>query len=77
MRLPLAYLRIAIVLVIGVSTLLVGLALMLLPGPGILVLLLGLTILSTEFVIAKRLLDKLKLIKRQLGRSATRILRKN
>ncbi len=44
----------------GVTVLLVGLAMTVLPGPAIVVIPIGLAILATEFVWARRLLDKAK-----------------
>jgi hypothetical protein len=38
----------------------IGAALLVLPGPGLVVIALGLFILSAEFVWAKRLLDRMK-----------------
>jgi len=55
-----------IVAVVGGTVLLIGLALLVLPGPAFLVIPLGLGILATEFVWARRLLDRVK-------REATRI----
>lgn len=49
-----------IVIVIGGTLLLLGLALLVLPGPGVLVLLGGLGVLATEFVWAKVWLNKLR-----------------
>jgi len=46
--------------IIGVTVLLIGLAMIVLPGPAIIVIPLGLAILATEFVWARRLLKKLK-----------------
>ena len=48
------------ILLIGITILLIGLALLILPGPGILTIILGLVILASEFIWAKRLLMKLK-----------------
>lgn len=45
---------------VGVVTLLVGVALLVLPGPGIAVVLLGLAILATEFAWARRSLHQVK-----------------
>lgn len=57
--------------VIGSTVLLFGIGLLVLPGPGILVILAGLGILAVEFAWAKRLLEKgkakLKRKKRQKG----------
>lgn len=47
-----------IVLILGVAVLVAGVAMLALPGPGILVILLGLVILATEFAWAERLLDR-------------------
>ena len=49
-----------IVLLIGGSVLLVGLAMLILPGPGIVVVPLGLAILALEFAWARRWLRRLK-----------------
>jgi tellurite resistance protein TerC len=53
-----AFVRRVIVAVIGGTVLLIGLALLVLPGPAILVIPLGLAILATEFVWARRWLRK-------------------
>ena len=45
-----------IVFVIGSIVLIAGLLMLVLPGPGILVIIVGLAILATEFVWAERLL---------------------
>jgi len=47
-------------IVIGFTVLLAGVAMLVLPGPGILVVGLGLLILSAEFLWARRLLEKVK-----------------
>lgn len=52
------WLRRAVVAVIGFTVLLIGLAMVVLPGPAVVVIPLGLAILATEFVWARRLLDK-------------------
>ena len=49
-----------IVLVIGITVLAVGIALLVLPGPAFVVIPIGLAILGTEFVWARRLLHNLK-----------------
>ena len=46
------------VTVLGAALLLLGLAMMVLPGPGILVIVAGLAVLATEYVWAQRLLKK-------------------
>ena len=52
------WLRRAVVAVIGFTVLLIGLAMVVLPGPAVIVIPLGLAILATEFVWARRLLEK-------------------
>jgi uncharacterized protein (TIGR02611 family) len=49
-----------IVLVIGLTVLAIGIALIVLPGPAFIVIPIGLAILGTEFVWARRLLQRLK-----------------
>jgi uncharacterized protein (TIGR02611 family) len=49
-----------IVLVIGSTVLAIGIALIVLPGPAFIVIPIGLAILGTEFVWARRLLQRLK-----------------
>jgi uncharacterized protein (TIGR02611 family) len=44
----------------GIALTLLGLALLVLPGPGILTIAAGLAVLATEFVWARRLLDWMK-----------------
>ena len=52
--------RKVIVAVLGVSVLLIGAAMILLPGPAIVVIPAGLAILATEFAWARSVLRKLK-----------------
>ena len=59
-RLTLSAIKKLIVLVIGLTFVMVGLAMTVLPGPATLVIPLGLAILATEFVWARRILQKLK-----------------
>lgn len=49
-----------VVLVIGSTVLLIGIALIVLPGPAFVVIPVGLAILAIEFAWAKRLLDRVK-----------------
>lgn len=49
-----------IVLLVGLSVLLVGLAMIVLPGPAFIVIPAGLAILATEFIWARRLLKRLR-----------------
>ena len=52
------WLRKAIVAVIGITVVLIGVAMIVLPGPAIVVIPLGIAILATEFVWAQRLLKR-------------------
>ena len=52
------WLRRVIVAVIGFTVLLIGIAMVVLPGPAVVVIPLGLTILASEFVWARRVLRK-------------------
>jgi uncharacterized protein (TIGR02611 family) len=62
-----------VVFVAGIIALLLGIAMLVAPGPGILTISLGLGILATEFIWARRLLKRL----RQKGTIIThRLLRK-
>ena len=47
-------------IVFGLTLLAIGAALLVLPGPGILTIGIGLAILAAEFVWARRLLDRFK-----------------
>ncbi len=49
-----------VVLVIGLTVIAVGVALLVLPGPAFVVIPLGLAVLGTEFVWARRLLHRVK-----------------
>ena len=66
---PLRVGRKIVVAVIGATVLAVGVTLIVLPGPAVVVIPLGLAILATEFVWARRLL-------RRLHDGATRLLRR-
>lgn len=57
---PLRQVKRLIVAIVGFTVLLIGIALLVLPGPAFIVIPLGLAILATEFVWAKRLLKKVK-----------------
>lgn len=54
----LKWLRRAIVAVVGFTVLLIGIAMIVLPGPAFIVIPLGLAILATEFVWAAKLLKR-------------------
>ena len=47
-------------IVVGFTLLLIGIVLLVLPGPGWLTIFLGLALLAAEFAWAKRLLERLK-----------------
>ena len=69
--------RRAIVLVIGGTVLLLGIAMLVLPGPAFIVIPAGLAILSTEFLWARRLLKHVqeggsRLFPRRSARQDTR-----
>ena len=59
-RSALRHLRRVIVAVIGVTVLAIGVAMIILPGPAMVVIPLGLGILAIEFAWARRMLDRLK-----------------
>jgi uncharacterized protein (TIGR02611 family) len=52
--------RRALVFVIGLSVVLVGIVMLVTPGPAVVVIPAGLALLATEFVWARRLLTRLK-----------------
>lgn len=56
----LRFLKKIVIAIIGFTVLLVGVAMIVLPGPAFIVIPLGLAILATEFVWAQRLLTKAK-----------------
>ncbi len=58
------------VLIVGITIILIGIPLLVLPGPGTVVIILGLALLGTEFVWARRLLKRVK----ESGDSAARSL---
>ena len=57
---------------IGAVTLITGVALLVLPGPGIVVILIGLAILGTEFAWARRSMHKVKHHGSRVTRGITR-----
>ncbi|MFY9621319.1 MAG: PGPGW domain-containing protein [Pyrinomonadaceae bacterium] len=60
-RIPnLKFLKRIVVAILGFTVLLVGVAMIILPGPAFIIIPLGLAILATEFVWAQRLLTKAK-----------------
>jgi uncharacterized protein (TIGR02611 family) len=65
-----------VVLVLGIALVAGGLAMLVLPGPGILVVIAGLAVLATEFVWAERMLDLAKRHASKAKEKATRSLRR-
>ena len=60
-RIPnLKFLKRIVVAIVGFTVLLLGVAMIILPGPAFIIIPLGLAILATEFVWAQRLLTKAK-----------------
>ncbi len=57
---PPGWLRRPVVTLVGVLLLIGGVVLLVLPGPGLLVMALGLAVLATEYPAAQRLLDRIK-----------------
>lgn len=53
-------LKMVITTVFGFTLLVIGAAMLVLPGPGLVVIAFGLVILSAEFVWARRALDRMK-----------------
>jgi len=64
-----------IVFVLGGTVLVFGVVLLVLPGPGLLVIFLGLTLLATEFVWARQWLRRLRVSSKRAGRKARDRLR--
>jgi Kef-type K+ transport system membrane component KefB len=58
-----------VVAVVGFTVIAIGGAMIVLPGPGWLVIFLGLSILAVEFVWARRLLGRLKRVSAGIGRT--------
>jgi len=61
-----------VVALLGGSVLLVGLALVVLPGPAVVVIPVGLAILATEFVWARRWLARIKASAGSVAKSLTK-----
>jgi tellurite resistance protein TerC len=61
-----------VIFVVGATMLCFGLALLILPGPGIPVVLLGLVVLATEFVWARLWLRRVRVTTRRTARRARR-----
>jgi uncharacterized protein (TIGR02611 family) len=56
-----------VVIVVGFTLLLIGVAMLVLPGPAVVVIPAGLAILATEFVWARRLLHRMKQTAGRIG----------
>jgi uncharacterized protein (TIGR02611 family) len=65
--------RRAAVFVFGVVLVAVGLVMLVMPGPGIVLVVAGLAVLATEFVWAEYLLDKAKEQATRAGRASQRV----
>ena len=68
--------RLAIFL-IGISIVLIGCILFYTPGPAVVVIPIGLAVLATEFIWAKKLLKKFKETTSNLSKSAKDVIKKN
>jgi uncharacterized protein (TIGR02611 family) len=67
------WVRRPVVTLVGLLLIAVGAVLLVLPGPGLLVMAVGLAVLATEYPAAQRLLDRIKLpINRARARWASR-----
>lgn len=60
MRLVFKHVKRSIIFLIGGTILCIGAALLILPGPGIPILIVGLAILATEFVWAENILARMR-----------------
>ena len=65
-----------VVFVLGGTVLLFGLLLLVLPGPGLLFIFLGLTVLASAFVWARLWLRRLRVSTRRAGRKARERLKR-
>ena len=65
-----------VVFLIGISIVLIGCVLFFTPGPAIIVIPVGLAVLATEFIWAKRLFKKFKETTSSITRSAKDAIRK-
>jgi len=66
-----------VIFVIGISIVLIGCVLFFTPGPAIIVIPVGLAVLATEFIWAKKLLKKFKETTSSITQSAKDVIRKN
>ena len=65
-----------VIFLIGISIVLIGCVLFFTPGPAIIVIPIGLAVLATEFIWAKKLLKKFKETTSSISRSAKNAIRK-
>ena len=70
MKILLTSLRKLVIAIIGGTVLLIGVALIVLPGPAFIVIPIGLAILATEFGWARSMVDRAKAIVRKKNGSA-------
>jgi uncharacterized protein (TIGR02611 family) len=70
------FVRRVIIAVIGGTILLIGIAMIVLPGPAVVVIPLGLAVLATEFIWARRWLRKARKMFQQAKATVTRTPRK-
>ena len=66
-----------VIFLIGTSVVLIGCVLFFTPGPAIIVIPVGLAVLATEFIWAKKLLKKFKETTSSITQSAKDAIRKN
>ena len=66
-----------VIFLIGISIVLIGCVLFFTPGPAIIVIPVGLAVLATEFIWAKKLLKKFKETTSSITQSAKDAIRKN
>jgi len=66
-----------VIFLIGTSVVLIGCVLFFTPGPAIIVIPIGLAILATEFIWAKKILKKFKETTSSIAKSAKDVIRKN
>jgi uncharacterized protein (TIGR02611 family) len=67
--------RRVIVAIVGFTLVLIGIAMFITPGPGWLVIFIGLSVLAAEFLWARRLLNRLRAHGAQLGQTLREIWR--
>jgi len=65
------------IFLIGISIVLIGCILFFTPGPAVVVIPIGLAVLATEFIWAKKLLKKFKETTFNLSKSAKDVIKKN